>query len=150
MKTKKTGRGVGRKIEREQGKEEKRKKNVFLIQEHYVQRLWVAGLFLRHIPAFFTTLLCLFLPHIFAQKMCRKNTSFCHERRVAASKSRGLFHFIARGEATAFFIFPSDRQRFSHLTERKGKAERARERSEEKIRKEKGKNYFPFYPPFAL
>ena len=66
MKTKKTGRGVGRKIEREQGKEEKRKKNVFLIQEHYVQRLWVAGFFLRHIPAFCTTHPCLFLPHIFA------------------------------------------------------------------------------------
>ena len=74
---------------------------------------------------------------------------FKKKRRVAASKARGLFHFSARGEATAYLVFPSDRQRLSYLTERGGKAERARERSEEIKKKGKGNEMFPLLSTFC-
>ena len=90
MKTKKTGRGVGRKIEREQGKEEKRKKNVFLIQEHYVQRLWVAGLFLRHIPAYFY--------HIFSHRKCVVKTHLFVTSAEWRRASPGAFFILSQGE----------------------------------------------------
>jgi hypothetical protein len=150
MKTKKTGRGEGRKIEREQGKEEKRKKRISHPRTIRSAALGGGLILTTHPCLFYDTTLLIFTTHFRKENVSEKHM-FLSQAPSGGEQVPGPFLILAQGKRPQHNLcfLPIGNVLATSLSGEE-KAERARERIEEIKKKGKGNEMFPFYPPFAL